>query len=68
MIIMQLIMCKNKNEILPPSSLIRKTKYLLESMTASTAIPGYCSTGHLANNSPEIVEYYMYIFIMIRLY
>ena len=37
---------------LPPSSFIRKTKYRLESVTASTAIPGYCSTGHLANNSP----------------
>ena len=41
---------------LPPSSLIRRTKYRLESVTASTAIPGYVSTGHLANNSPEMTN------------
>lgn len=36
----------------PESSWMRTTKYLEESLTASIAIPGYVSTGHLANNSP----------------
>ena len=42
--------------VLPLSSIIRRTKYRLESVTDSTAIPGYCSTGHLANNSPTICQ------------
>jgi len=31
---------------------MRTTKYLEESDTDSSATPGYCSMGHLANNSP----------------
>ncbi|KER28724.1 hypothetical protein T265_04512 [Opisthorchis viverrini] len=41
--------------IVRPSSAIRRiTKYRLESITDSTAIPGNASTGHLAYNSPEL--------------
>lgn len=36
----------------PESSTKRITKYRLESVTDSTAVPGYLSIGHLANNSP----------------
>lgn len=32
------------------------TKYLEESLTASIAIPGYASIGHLAYNSPEFLS------------
>lgn len=38
-----------------PSS-IRITKYLLESVTLSTAMPGNCSTGAWAKSSPEKEE------------
>lgn len=38
--------------VLPLPSSIRITKYLLESVTASTTQPGYCSTGACANSSP----------------
>lgn len=44
----------------PLSSIILRTKYLLESVTDSTAIPGYCSTGHRANSSPENFETFNY--------
>lgn len=40
----------------PLSSWILRTKYLDESVTGSTAIPGYCSIGHLANSSPVILS------------
>lgn len=40
----------------PLSSWILKTKYRDESVTGSTAIPGYCSMGHLANSSPVILS------------
>lgn len=36
----------------PPSSCIRRTKYRLESLTVSTAMPGYSFTGACANSSP----------------
>lgn len=32
---------------------MRSTKYRLESLTVSTAMPGYSSTGAWANSSPE---------------
>lgn len=35
---------------------MRKTKYREESVTGSTAIPGYVSIGHFANNSPEFLS------------
>ena len=35
-----------------PESCSRSAKYLLESETGSTAIPGNISTGHTANSSP----------------
>lgn len=40
----------------PLSSWILRTKYRDESVTGSTAIPGYCSMGHLANSSPVILS------------
>lgn len=36
----------------PFSSSMRMTKYRLESVTLSTALPGNCSTGACANSSP----------------
>lgn len=45
---------KLSNFNLPPSSWILITKYLLESITCSTATPGYASTGHEANSSPTM--------------
>lgn len=36
--------------------MIRKTKYLEESLTDSTEIPGYASIGHLANSSPVFLS------------
>ena len=38
--------------VLFESSFILITKYLAESETLSTAMLGYVSTGHAANNSP----------------
>lgn len=40
------------HSILPLPSSILTTKYRLESVTASTTVPGYCSTGAWAKSSP----------------
>lgn len=46
------VLSQNTTLFLPFPSSIRTTKYLLESVTASTAMPGYWSTGAWANSSP----------------